>query len=88
MPRIILDSATKTHLFYHLQIVHRPLVQTLCLDDLALIDKLFFPPRQLGFDRMDRLFDGGFRHHIVRFWIDRHAAFMLFQHLAEQRIYR
>ena len=88
MPRIVLDSPAKAHFFDHLEVVHRPLVQPLRLDDLALIYKLFFPPSQLRFNGADRLLDCRFRHHIVRFGVDRHAVSVFFKHFTEQRINR
>ena len=42
MARIILDPAAKTHLLDHLEVVHRPLMQPLRLDNLAFLDEKLF----------------------------------------------
>ena len=88
MPRIILDPAAKSHLLDHLEVIHRPLVQPLCLDDLALADQKFFVFVELRPDRFDRRLDRLLRHHVVRFRVDRQPRFVLCDHLAEQRVDR
>ena len=77
MPRIVLDAAAKTHLLDHLKIVHRALMQPLCLDDLALVHEKLFVLCQLCLDSLDGTFNDRFGHHIVRLRIDRQSHLML-----------
>src|SRR5205085_11123510 len=77
-----------TPLLYHLEVVHRPLMQSLSLDDLAFLDKELFVTLKLGLDRLHRAFDRLLRHNVVRLRIDRNAGRVLCYYLTEQRVDR
>ena len=53
MAGIILDTGAVSDLLHHFQIIIRPLLQALCLQELILIPEFFKPPIQLLLDRRD-----------------------------------
>ncbi len=87
VPRIILDPVAVANLPNHLEVEHRPLVQPLRLEKLALRFQPRSVPRELLFDRLDSFLRPIARRDEVRFRIDGDLV-VAAQRLARQRIER
>src|SRR6185437_7683503 len=86
MARVVFYAATEAHLFQHLEVKHRPLMEPLRFQQLAFCDQLGLPPFKFCLDRFDRALERGARHNVVRLWIERHTRRMFLLYLAEQEI--
>ena len=74
MPRVVLDPAAVADLLDHLEVVHRPRLQPLGFEQLALAAKLLEPPFELGLDALDRRADPLGRHDVVLGRVDEHLV--------------
>src|SRR3954453_19488182 len=70
VPRVILNPVAVTNLLNHLEVEHRPLMQTMRFEDLPLGFKLRAIPVQLRLDAFNRRLGAIARGHEVSLRID------------------
>src|ERR1700688_765047 len=77
MARVIFDAVAVADSAHHFDVEKRALLQTLRLDELALLLQLFLPPAELFLDGDDSTFALILRHYIVCARINRNAGNIL-----------
>ncbi len=74
VPRVVLDARAEPHLLHHLEVVERPLLEPLLLEEAALLVVEVEPFTELLANAFDRAAHLGLRRHVVRAGVDRGSA--------------